>query len=239
MTSSRSSNQNLFAFLPILGLALIIFGFFLLVPTEKRNATAWLDLIVVSALFLLLFVMISPWRLRADGFDTYISKLSVLLPLSIIFTALSLGIVIVGWVQGISFNYQLFAQLLLSFGILVGASLAILASKQVEKVAGLETQTSESLQTLKVAILGCEKTMADLGPEWNQERESLRKLKENARYLSPSVEPDAISYDQQLCKEIQELSDVIHMPSQPEAKRNEVRAKLEKCTSLMSFRKQS
>jgi hypothetical protein len=104
-------------------------------------------------------------------------------------------------------------------------------------VAEEERVTRSGLEDLKAALSRCETELSTKAPSRNRERQLLLTLKEDARYLSPSRDSSAISYEQQMVALVDDirlrLEDVASPLTSPPLVED-----FERCAALMALRKQ-
>jgi hypothetical protein len=132
--TAPSAHRPFMRLIPLLGLALVVFAFFLIVPPESRSNTAWLDLAALCGLFVLDYPVFLLTRFRFRTFDVVIPQLVVIWKLRVIITPLCILMIWAGWVYGVPFAYQLIYQLTLLFSVLVGSAVAVFAADHVETV---------------------------------------------------------------------------------------------------------
>jgi hypothetical protein len=235
---TNASISNVFYVLYILGICLLLFGFMFLVPQEYRGNVAWLDFVVVCVLFSVNFPFIATLRLRGATFSEKIPGLAILLWADPIFCLLALGVIYWGFISHAGFRIQLVSQLVLLFSSSVVVAIGWMASKHVSEVASEEEMTGASLKNLKMAISRCEVAMVGQEPTWNHEYELFRKLKEDARYLSPSVEPATISHEEEMVVLLQEICRLLDS-NDPIRLKSDLHSLIAKCGTLMVLRRQA
>jgi hypothetical protein len=235
-------------FLARVGLGLIVIGFLMAVPPASRTAVAFLDLLVLSLVYLvLLFTRPLNWP-STEAFSREIPALGVLLALHSSYAILSIGGIWYGWIADIPFRFQLWYHLAVTFVFLVFLTIAGRASEYAESVATVEQRRTDSLQTVKGAISECDAAFSRLGGEWASEYSIFQRIKDDVRYLSPCDAVNAVSLDLEISWALGELSAAISAPAQlggagqrdlPVVMDHQsVRGILTRCQALVRLRKQ-
>jgi len=200
--------------LALVGLGLIVIGFLIAVPPAYRTAVAFLDLVVLSLVYLvILFTFVIDWP-STEAFSREIPALGVLWGLEVPYLCLAVGCIWYGWVAGIPFRFQLWYHLAVNFAFLIALTIAGRASEYAEKVATVEQRRTDSLQTVKGAISECDAAFSRLGGEWASEYSIFRRIKDDVRYLSPCDAVNAVSLDLEISWALGELSSTISAPAQ-------------------------
>ncbi len=234
---TKSELSRLFILLHLAGIAVLVFAFFLLVPAEGRTHSAWLDLIVVCIVLSINFPPFAIVRLSLGDFNLKIPALGLLEICDAVYSSLAVGLVICGLVYFLPFRVQLVGQMGLLFAVATTVSIAYWSAAHAAEVAEEEHLTRSGLEELKAALSHCESELCTKAPNRNRERQLLLKLKEDARFLSPSRDPSAISYEQQivaLVDDIRRRLDDIAFPTTPSL----LDEQFEQCAVLMALRKQ-
>jgi hypothetical protein len=237
MVLKRLANLSFVAFAAA-GIALLVAGFLLVVPEEKRTPVAWLDLIVVGAVFLVNFSNLSIVRFKHGGFSEEIPKLGVLWTADAIYTTLALGGIWFGRVLGLSFGIQLWYHSAICFALLVMVWVGNRASDHASRVASGEKSLRSSLDSVKTAVETCDSAFARLGPRWTSEYNELQRVKEDVRYLSPCDNPEAVALDLEISAVLRGISANLATANPSGANGREVHEPLTRCQSLIRLRKQ-
>ena len=231
---TKTELSRLFVLLHLLGIGLLILAFFLLIPPGARTHSAWLDLVVVCLVLSINFPPFALVRLSLGVFDVKIPALGLLEVCDIFYSLLALGLVCYGVVYFLPFRLQLVGQLALLFAATTVVGMAWWASAHAEEVAAEEHSTRSGLDALKAALSKCESEYAVKAPNRNRERQLLLKLKDDARYLSPSLDLSAISYERQIVALVDDIR--LRLEDSTPSPLDEL---FEQCAALMALRKQS
>jgi hypothetical protein len=233
-------------FLALVGLGLIVIGFLMAVPPASRTAVAFLDLVVLSLVYLvILFTLPLHWP-STEAFSREIPGLGVLWGLEGLYMSLAIGGIWYGW-AGMPFRLQLWYHLAVNFAFLIALTIAGRASEYAEKVATVEQRRRDSLQGVKAAMADCEGAFLRLGDTWTSEYSAFQRIKDDVRYLSPCDAVNAVSLDLEIAWALGELSTAISVPSQVGAAgqdlpalidRRNVREIMTRCQALVRLRKQ-
>lgn len=235
---AKSEISRLFIVLHVVGLALLVLAFFLLIPPGSRTHSAWLDLVVVCLVLSINFPPFAFVRLGLGAFNVKIPALGLLGLCAIVYSSLALGLVFCGVFYFLPFRLQLVGQMGLLFAATTTVSIAWWSSAHAAEVAEEEHATRSGLEDLKAALSRCETELYTKAPSRNRERQLLLTLKEDARYLSPSRDPSAISYEQQMVA----LVDDIRLrlgDAAPPSTSSPLVEDFERCAVLMALRKQT
>jgi hypothetical protein len=112
------------------------------------------------------------------------------------------------------------------------------SSAHANDVAAEEQSTRSGLEDLKAALSNCEADFSTKAPNRNRERQLIVKLKEDARYLSPSLDPSAISHEKQIVALVDEIRLRLDDPGAPLTP-SPLDELFEQCANLMALRKQT
>lgn len=236
--TTRFGSLKALAALYFVGLALLAFGFMTLVPVQYRASTAWLDFAVVCGIYTINFPLFALWRTGSGTFTERIPLLSVFLFADPIYCLLALGIIYRGFVYQTPFRFQLVGQLALFFVACVVATVGWYGSEHVHSVAVEEESLKSSLQGLKSAIAKCEVSLTGLDSEWERPRLRIVKIKEEARYLSPSSDPSLIGFEDELVSAVNEITRLTGTHNATDMN-SQIPPLLDRCEAMMSLRRQS
>lgn len=233
----HKNKSPIFLLLYGIGIGLILFGFLLLVPDGSRSSLAYLDLAVVIGVFSMSFPLASMWWAREDAFESRIPALSVYWFINGIYAFLALGgLVSLGFLQ-VSFRFQMLYQLVLLFGVCMAFGMAWWSSGHASQVAEQESTRKAGLTELRAVLAQVEDAFGLLGPGWNQERERIRKLREDARFLTPSNKERELGLEASLDQELKAIRILLGAPELQNL-RSDLVIRIDKCHALMSMRKQ-
>jgi len=224
-----------FILLLVLGLGLMVLGFFFLVPTGQRGPIAWLNLAVFAVIFLM---NASNLGGRGDGdFSRKIPTLGILMIANLVYSGLALGGMLVGRGGHFSFQAQLMYQLSVLFCLVLLVTLAGRASEHVGNVAIDQKQISGSLDRVRSAIRKCDSTFTLVSAATSRDYLEFQRIKEQARFLSPSESPEAVSLDLEIARLIDAVSASLTMNGYPDGGQEMTEA-LARCQTLLHLRKQ-
>jgi hypothetical protein len=235
---TKSELSRLFILLHLVGIAVLVLAFFLLIPAGGRTHSAWLDLVVVCIVLSINFPPFAIVRLSLGNFNVKIPALGLLEICDAVYSTLALGLVIYGLFNFLPFRIQLVGQMGLLFAVATTISTAWWASAHAADVVEEEHLTRSGLEDLKAALSHCESEFCTKAPNRNRERQLLLKLKEDTRYLSPSRDPSAVSYERQIVALVDNIRlrlDEIATPLTP----SPLDEQFEQCAALMALRKQN
>jgi len=187
--------------------------------------------LVYSANFPMLYLV----RWRSRDFNFRIPALGLLYVCDLFYSILALGGALVGWYLGIHFRPQLMGQTFLLFAAIIVVTIGRYSSAHADEVAQEEDTTRAALDNLRKTLDRCEAAMRIRTQPINRELQLLMALKDDARYLSPSVAQAALSYEQKLVVEVEEIQELVAggtaLPS------GELDTRFQKCAALMALRK--
>jgi len=235
---TKSELSRLFILLHLVGLALLVLAFFLLIPPGARTHSAWLDLVVVCLVLSINFPPFALVRLGLGVFNVKIPALGLLGLCDIVYSCLALGLVYYGVFYFLPFRLQLVGQMGLLFAATTTVVMAWWSSAHAAEVTEEEHATRSGLEDLKAALSRCETELATKAPTRIRELQLLLTLKEDARYLSPSRESSAISYEQQMVALVDDIRLRLQDSASPLTSSPLVE-EFERCAALMALRKQT
>jgi hypothetical protein len=214
----------------IFGLFLIITGFFMLVPADQRDQVTLLNLAVVCWVFLVLAVT----ELGLMGFAGSISSreagLGIRLLSSRLYTLAAIALIILGMALELEFRYQLFLQLTLVFGLLIGYFFTAVSDSKAASVLDEQEQDRMGKAAIQMALSKLERVIYQDLPRYAAEQQQVERLKEMARFLSPTNNEHARAIDAEAAKLITRAAQVL-----PEA--GAALALLNQCEQLLILRK--
>ena len=235
---TKSEITRLFIVLHLVGIALLVFGFFLLVPSELRTHSAWLGLVIVCFVLSINFPPFAIVRLSLGDFNAKIPALGLLELCDIFYSSLALGLVFCGVVYSLPFRIQLVGQMVLLFAIATAVSIAWWSSAHAVEVSEEECSNRSGLEDLKAAISQCESELLTKAPNRNREHQLLLRLKEDVRYLSPSRDPSALTYERQIVALVHDIRLRLEDTASSSSP-SPLNEQLEQCATLMALRKQT
>jgi hypothetical protein len=101
-----------------------------------------------------------------------------------------------------------------------------------------EQITRSSLQNLKAAIAQCEVSLSGLDGEGEKYRNRLAKLKEDARFLSPSSDPTMLAFEGEILTAVEQITRVAQSQDAPRVK-SEILSIFARCEATMALRRQT
>lgn len=220
-----------------IGLGLILLGFMLLVPEGARGPLAYLNLGVIAGVFSLSFPLASLWWARARSFESRIPALSIYWSIAGTYGVLALGGLVFMGLQQVPYQFQLLYQLILIFGVGLAFGFASWSSGHASQVALQESAKKAGLTELRTMLAQVEDAFGMVGPGWHQERERVRVLREDARYLAPSDTERERGLETKLGQELNGIRILLGAP-ELQNQRADLAARIEACHALMSMRKQ-
>lgn len=218
-----------------LGLGLIIAGFLLLIPEADRHSTAWLDLVVVAAVFTLNFLAITERVRGRTDFDAQIARLSVMAPAVMLYSFFAIGGVILGTVNSLPFNWQLLAQATFVFAFLASYFSSSFTYRVVQSVGADETQRRAGLQSLKTTLAMIESQFRLAEGDLTDVRSALARLVEDARFLSPCNTAEAARLENEIEKLLRQSGIALQTAPKDTALLSDL---FRRCALLMVERKQ-
>jgi hypothetical protein len=234
---TRSEISQLFRILYVVGLVLLVSAFFLLVPSLWRTPTAFLDLAVLGIVFTVNFPLFFAWSTKSDGFNAKIPALGLLVFCDLFYSCFALGFGLFAIHFLLPFRVQFVYQMGLLFVATATVGMSWFSSAHTVEVTEEEQVTRSGLDGLKAAISACEAEISIRLPIAGQVRQRLLKLQEDARYLSPSRENTALSYERQMAALIDEIRLQVG-DTAISASSSTLDGQLEQCATLMALRKQ-
>jgi hypothetical protein len=234
---TKSEISRVFVVLYFVGIALLLVGFFLLVPPEWRTDAARLDLAIAFIVYSVNFPLVSIWWSKPASFNSRIPALGLLGLCDLFYSICAIGLGWYGIVYLLSFRLQLIGQLCLLFLALVVAAIAWMASAHAVEMTEEEKDLHRGLDRLRASIGQCESEIFTRTPIQEQLRQRILKLKEDARYLSPSSDISALSYEEQIATLVDNIRLKLSDRSTPSTS-SSVDGQFEQCAALMALRNQ-
>jgi hypothetical protein len=230
----KQQKQSLGYFILIFGIALIVTGFFIFIPEEKRNHIFWLDLIVICLIYLINFANIFGLIGIYFDFNKQIAGLGIRLVYIRFYSLFAIAIILICWIMKVSFIHQFFLQLLGLFFLSVAFFLSQLSSGKATSVATEQDALRKGKDDVLKAINSFEILFSVDSSKWIKEKTKIEFLKEDVRYLSPSNNPSAYELDTKILSTLNEAYDSAIKKNEGGT---EIIALLNKCEELLKLRK--
>lgn len=190
----------------LLGYGLIIGGF-VIFGAALDDKVRVLDIIAACLIFTQ-FVLFSVFPLvnLNDSSHKEVGMLGIHISSVNLCCILSLAIIVFGILLDIPFIFQLFGQLGVLFFLLLGRIATLRAGEKVAQIHTKETRTLAGKKTLRMAM---DDFMDSLATEKNideADKKRLEAIHESLRYLSPSANPEAMTYDEKFLQTLGDLT---------------------------------
>lgn len=231
-------SSPIFLVLYVVGIGLTLLGFILLVPEGARSPLAYLDLAVIVGVFSLSFPLATLWWARKGSFESRIPALSVFWFVNGSYVFLALGGLVFMGLQQVPFRFQLLYQLVLLFGVAMAFGMAWWSSGHASQVSVQESAQKAGLTELRAVLVQVDDAFGLVGPGWNQERERIRNLREDARFLAPSTKERDLGLESSLGEELEGIR-ILLGATELQHQRADLVSRLDRCHALMSMRKQA
>lgn len=201
MTAKRF--YNILAIL--LGYGLIICGF-LVFGESLENKVKILD-IIVSCLIFTQFVQFSLFPLINFGDSSHkeVGMMGIHIYVLNFCCIVSIGIMLYGIIYHIPFKFQLMSQLVILFILLVGRVATLHAGEKVQQIHRKEQVIMHgklSLKSIMDDLMDDIATIKHLDPIAKQK---LINIHDSMRFISPSSNSEAIRFDEQFSKSVEDL----------------------------------
>jgi hypothetical protein len=169
--------------LVILGVALIVTGFLLLVPLPW-SPTVWLNLVVLNLVFLVNLAFLRVAVRGVGGFEQHVATLGFSWATRGIYTLLALGAMVTVWRLHLDFNVAALAQLTLVFGLVVRAVLMGVIRDNQTSVFASEEPARQSLDELRSLAGALQGPVGQLGATFTDAQKAFAAVQDDLRYLS-------------------------------------------------------
>jgi multisubunit Na+/H+ antiporter MnhG subunit len=233
---TKSQINQLFVFLYFVGIGLLVAGFLILVPDAQQTHTAWLDLAVICIVFSANFPLLYIGRWRKGDFNTRIPALGLLSICDYLYSCLAVAVIYFGWQSGARFRTQLLEHSFLLFAAVIVVTIGRYSSAHVDEVTEEQGTIRAGLENLWATLDRCEAAMRLREPHISRDLQLLLTIKDDARYLSPSLAKTALSYEQKIVNELEGISELVAdgatLPP------GELDIRFQQCAALMALRKQ-
>jgi len=218
------------------GLAIILSGFYIFIPEDKRSDIFYLDLVVVCFVYFLNYSNFPGLFFSVSNFNKQISVLGMRLYFATFYSVIAIAIILIGYFLKFEFKSQLFLQLIALFFLSIILVLAKRSNQHVQNFATEEANIRKGKADLLGALSKLELQLSRESVKWSNAQPILVKLKENARYVAPTTNSDAISIEQEILNEIQKCSS--NASSNINSSEEEIIKSLNTCSTLLAQRKQ-
>jgi len=192
----------------LLGLALIIGGFFLF-GTNLANDIFVLNIVVSTIVFSLYFFdILFPLVDFKDSSQRTVGSLGIRWFVVIIYSALAIALMIVANLKNppFTFSIQLLVQGILAFGLVLGFITVHNSAKKVSNVYQREQQARSLLNEMKDAtynLVQKTRNMENLPPYL---KSKIEQISEDMRYISPSNNQEATELEKDFLDKLQNIN---------------------------------
>jgi len=217
------------------GEILIVSGFYILVPTDLRGNVFFLNIIVVSIVYLVNVFSFLDFFPSISEIDRTVAGLGIKWFFIIVYSIFALAILLIGLVTILPFKYQLVLQLFALFVLLGGLVISTRSSDKAQKLADQQGEERNRKQQINDILLRLSLDIKRKVPENEQELNLIEKLKEKNRMLTISNQLMAQELENEIINELSNLNRIVLTNDQNNGKILEV---LNRCQILFDQRKQ-
>jgi len=217
------------------GEILIVSGFYILVPTDLRGNVFFLNIIVVSIVYLVNVFSFLDFFPSISEIDRTVAGLGIKWFFIIVYSIFALAILLIGLVTILPFKYQLVLQLFALFVLLGGLVISTRSSDKAQKLADQQGEERNRKQQINDILLRLSLDIKRKVPENEQELNLTEKLKEKNRMLTISNQLMAQELENEIINELSNLNRIVLTNDQNNGKILEV---LNRCQILFDQRKQ-
>jgi len=233
LTMEKRSNL-----LPLLilfsGLGLIVAGFFLLVSEVDRNEIFWLNIVVVSVVFLANYINVFGLLGVHLNFNSQVAALGIRLIFIRFYSIIAILVMLICWKYEVDFRYQLYLQLIGGFFLLLTVFLTQLSTEKASTVA-IEQEDDRAGKTEMLRLIQQFELMFSSNTDaWLPEKKAIDLFKERVRYLSPTNDNSARDVDKEI---VVSLRKALACLGGTDSERAEFPSYLKTCESLLTLRK--
>jgi len=185
----KSSDRLIPVLLFLTGEALIIATFLLVFSESQRDNLFWLNLVVVSILYMANVNNFFDLFSFNKNFESRIAGIGILWFFIILYNILAIFGISIGWILIITFKFQLLYQAFIAFGLLLILFTSQKSDQQSQQVQRKEEEVRSNITKFGVLLHKMEYILKEKGLEWDEEKQILMQIKESTRYLSASTNP--------------------------------------------------
>lgn len=223
------------AILIAFGEILIISGFYILVPADLRGNIFFLNIVVVSIVYLVNVFSFLDFFPTVSEIDRSVAGLGIKWFFILAYSILALTILTIGLVTILSFKYQLVLQLFTLFILLVGLVISARSSDKSQKLADQQGEERNRKQQINDILLRLSLDIKRKVPDNEQELNLIEKLKEKNRMLTVSNHLTAQELENEIINELSNLNGIILTN---DSTNNKILEVLNRCQILFDQRKQ-
>lgn len=221
---------------------LLGFGAALIVAAELLfcgnlgNDVLTLDIIVSLIVWGVLFAGIGfPWIDLDDPAQKRVGSLGLFWYFSSLYALLAIVWMVVGAQFDLSFRIQLIVHLVLLFVLLMGLTIAGRSSEKVGEVYQKEQRERRGVTDVRSALAALKESTFDAKELPEEVADRINKMCDEARFVSPSNNPEAHRIEEEMVNLIHEISSAFFNYRMNE---EAIQSKLARCERLLRNRKQ-
>ena len=229
----RRLSPLLFLVLFIAGLILIYGSFCLFMGSSSRTPTAWLNLSVIYALYLIQFGRFGVLFTGVATFEKALAGIGISWFAYGNYVFWSLLIMIAGHFAGISFKVQLILQLTILLITMFWLAASLFSMEHVSRCEQASRGTLSQLEAIRRRYQRLTMAAAELQVDYSDQVKMLTQLQDDATYFSGIITGEAAKLDARILELQDELQQQIETRRSPD----ETDGTLRKLASMMKLRK--
>ncbi len=223
------------AVLIALGEILVITGFYVLVPGKFRGNVFYLNMFVVSTVYLFNVINFLNFFPERETIERTVAGLGIKWFFMLAYTFFALSIMLTGLLTSLQFKYQLVLQLAALLGLLMGLVISALSSEKSQKLANQQSDERNRKQQINDILLKLMLDIKRLSPGRQVELELIEKLREKNKMLTVSNQLTAQELENEIINELSNLGKLILFSNNEDGT---ILQALNRCQILFDQRKQ-
>lgn len=223
------------AVLIALGEILIIAGFYVLVPGEFRGSVFYLNMLVVSTVYLFNVFNFLNFFPERELIERTVAGLGIKWFFMLAYTFFALLIMVTGLLASIHFKYQLVLQLAALIVLLMGIVISALSSEKSQKLASQQSDERNRKQQINDILLKLMLDFKRVSPGRHIELEIIEKLREKNKMLTISNQLTAQELENEIINELSNLGKLVLFNNNDD---EAILEALNRCQILFDQRKQ-
>jgi len=223
------------AVLLAVGEILIISGFYILVPERARGNVFFLNMLVVSSVYLFNMFSFLDFFPAREEMDRKVAGLGIKWFFILLYSAFALFIMIIGLITTVPFKYQLVLQLAAVLVLMIGLVLSALTGAKAQRLAGQQADDRNRKQQINDILLKLALDLKKTGSGYEASLKKIEALREKNRMLTVSNLLTAQELENEIINELSNLSKIILFSDKDDTK---IVEGLDRCQILFDQRKQ-
>lgn len=235
---AKKINKLLLWLQVIIGAGLVVFLFLYLIPVEKRNPITWLNFSMLLWVVVLSFVVFNILALNAKKNTDPLPAFLMVGTIVFFYDIVTVGIVLLSFAP-VSIKLLVTAHSICGFLFLSAVILAFVTLTTAKSIQAEQKENRGKITDLRAAFETALLQVNRLPDDLKDLKKDFINVKDEVRYISPSGDPEATKYENDIANSLEKLMKSIEdlIENQNEDKLKEAKSLLSEILDIIKVRK--